>query len=391
METRMETRTAPPLHLRRESSPLAARILWAAVLFGIFCLGWISTAKADFIRQAKASPILSTELPDLVEKVLPGVANISSTKISRTMTYGMDEFFRLWQVPKENSQSSMGSGFVISKDGFVITNNHVIDQADEVVVTLLDRKSYKARVVGRDDKLDLALLRIRDKDGSVPAGLQPITMGDSSKVRIAEPIFAVGNPFGLQHTVTTGIISAKNRTIGVGPLDDFLQTDASINPGNSGGPLFNFKGEVIGINTVIFSRTGQSAGLGFAIPVNSAKAVLDDLKKYGRVPRAWLGLLGQPITGPIREHYDLPVESGIILANLVQGAPAQAAGLRIGDILVEVAGTSVGDNSEVEREVYRKKPGETIVVKIRRKTRTLEVKVKLQELPKLDRLPPGII
>lgn len=379
----METRMEPRLHSRRESSPLSARILWAAVLFGIFCLGWISTVKA--------SPILSTELPDLVEKVLPGVANISSTKISRTMTYGMDEFFRLWQVPKENSQSSMGSGFVISKDGYVITNNHVIDQADEVVVTLLDRKSYKARVVGRDDKLDLALLRIRDKDGSVPAGLQPITMGDSSKVRIAEPIFAVGNPFGLQHTVTTGIISAKNRTIGVGPLDDFLQTDASINPGNSGGPLFNFKGEVIGINTVIFSRTGQSAGLGFAIPVNSAKAVLDDLKKYGRVPRAWLGLLGQPITGPIREHYDLPVESGIILANLVQGGPAQAAGLRIGDILIEVAGTAVGDNSEVEREVYRKKPGETIAVKIRRKARTVEIKVKLQELPKLDRLPPGII
>ncbi len=376
----METR---PLPSREFKENRGARLLWLAVLFGIFCLGWLSTVRA--------APVLSTELPDLVEKVLPGVANISSTKILRTMSYGMDEFFQLWQVPKEHPQSSMGSGFVISKDGFVITNNHVVEGADEVVVTLLNRKTYKARIIGRDDKLDIALLRIRDDAGAAPKDLAPITMGDSTKVRIAEPIFAVGNPFGLQHTVTTGIISAKDRTIGIGPLDNFLQTDASINPGNSGGPLFNFRGEVIGVNTVIFSRTGQSAGLGFAIPIHEVRATLEDLKKYGRVPRPWLGILAQPMTGAIASHYDLPIDEGVILANLVQGAPAQKAGLRIGDILVSINGTAVKENAQVERELYRKKPGDTVTIKFLRKDKEMERKVKLAELPKLDRLPQGII
>lgn len=335
--------------------------------------------------------VLATELPDLVEKILPGVANISSTKIQKVMTYGMDEYFRLWGLPKEQPQSSMGSGFVISKDGYVITNSHVVDEADEVIVTLYNRKTYKARIIGRDQKLDLALLRIRDKDGSVPTDLVASVMGDSSKTRIAEPVFAVGNPFGLGHSVTTGIISAKNRTIGVGPLDNFLQTDASINPGNSGGPLFNLKGEVIGINTVIFSRTGQSAGLGFAIPMNEAKAILDDLKKFGRVPRPWLGILGQPISGALQAYYGLPIDHGIVLANLVEGGPSQGAGLRIGDILVSVNSVEVRENSEVERELYKKKPGDVVSIKIMRKTKILDLKVKLEELPKLDRLPQGII
>ncbi len=359
------------------------RLLLAAVLLGIFCLAWISTARA--------SAIVATELPDLVEKILPGVANISSIKIEKTMAYGMDEYFRLWGVPKEHPQTSMGSGFVLSKDGYVITNNHVVEGADEVNVILFNRKNYKARIVGRDDKLDVALLRIRDTDGSAPPDLVPLTMGDVSKVRIAEPVFAVGNPFGLGHTVTSGIISAKNRTIGVGPLDNFLQTDASINPGNSGGPLFNFKGEVIGINTVIFSRTGQSAGLGFAIPINAVKDALDDLKKFGRVPRPWLGILGQPVNEAIQAYYHLSVDHGVILANLVDGGPSATAGLQVGDILTSVAGTEVKENSDVERELYKKKPTDIVAVKILRKGKTVELKVKLAELPKLNRLPQGII
>jgi serine protease Do len=260
-----------------------------------------------------------------------------------------------------------------------------------VNVILYNRKSYKARIIGRDDKLDLALLRIRDKDGTVPADLVPETLGDSSKVRIAETVFAVGNPFGLSSTVTAGIISAKNRTIGVGPLDDFLQTDASINPGNSGGPLFNLKGEVIGINTVIFSRTGQNAGLGFAIPVNSARNVLEDLKKYGRVPRPWLGILGQTVTPGLAQYYDLPSDHGVIVANLVEGAPAEDGGIRIGDIIVEVDSVAVKDNVEVERELYKKKPGDRIAAKVRRKGRIVDLKLKLEELPRLDRLPQGVI
>ncbi|MBC7387366.1 MAG: trypsin-like peptidase domain-containing protein [Cryobacterium sp.] len=362
-------------------SPL---LLWLIVLLGIFGLGWLSTAKA--------AGITSSELPDLVEKILPGVANISSTKLNHVMTYGMDQYLQLWGVPKEQPQTSMGSGFIFSKDGYVITNNHVIAEADEVIVTLLDRKSYKARIIGRDDKLDLALLRIRDdKTGAVPPNLHIVTLGDSSKTRIAEPVFAVGNPFGLGHSVTTGIISAKNRTIGIGPLDNFLQTDASINPGNSGGPLFNMKGEVIGINTVIFSKIGQSAGLGFAIPINEAKAVIEDLKKFGRVPRPWLGILGQPISGPLQAYYDLPIDHGILLANLVADAPGETAGLRIGDIITSAEGNEVRENAEVEREIYKKKPGEILTLKVRRNGRDLVLKVKLAELPKLDRLPQGII
>ncbi len=358
-------------------------LLWGILITTIFILGWITSARANVT--------LSTELPDLVEKILPGVANISSTKIQKVMAYGMDDFFQTWGIPKEQRQSSMGSGFVISKDGYVLTNNHVVDDADEVMVTLFNRKAYKAKIIGRDEKLDLALLRIRDKDGTVPSDLVVSVMGDSAKTRIAEPVFAVGNPFGLGHSVTTGIISAKNRTIGVGPMDNFLQTDASINPGNSGGPLFNFKGEVIGVNTVIFSKSGQSAGLGFAIPMNEAKAILDDLKKYGRVPRPWLGILGQPISSALQAYYGLPVDHGVILANLVQGGPSESAGLRVGDILVSVNGTEIRENAEVERELYKKKPGDTVAVKVMRKTKTLELKVKLDELPKLNRLPQGII
>jgi serine protease Do len=360
-----------------------ARLLWAAVLLGIFCLAWIASARA--------SAIIATELPDLVEKILPGVANISSIKIEKTMSYGMDEYFQLRGIPKEHPQTSMGSGFILSKDGYVITNNHVVEGADEVNVILYNRKSYKARIVGRDDKLDVALLRIRDKDGSIPADLSPLTMSDATKVRIAEPVFAVGNPFGLGHTVTSGIISAKNRTIGVGPLDNFLQTDASINPGNSGGPLFNFKGEVIGINTVIFSRAGQSAGIGFAIPINAVKDELEDLKKFGRVPRPWLGILGQPVNEAIQTYYHLPVDHGVILANLVDGGPSIDAGLAVGDILLSVNGADVKENSDVERELYKKKPTDTVAVKVLRKGKTVELKVKLAELPKLNRLPPGII
>jgi len=355
------------------------------------CLTLILSASFFSPAPAHASAILSAELPDLVEKILPGVVNISTTTTQRVTLYGMDDFFNLYGVPKEQQQQSMGSGFIISKDGFVLTNNHVVNGADEIIVTLLNRKSYKAKLIGTDPKIDLALLRIRDKDGNVPGDLSPVPFGDSEKVRIAEPVFAVGNPFGLQHTVTTGIISAKNRTIGLGPLDNFLQTDASINPGNSGGPLFNFKGEVIGINTSIFSKTGQSAGLGFSIPVNEAKDVLDDLKKYGRVPRPWLGLLGQSMNSRIQSYYHLPLSEGILVVNLVEGAPAYRMGLRRGDIITHVDGDAVNENADIERELYKKKPGQTVTIKVRRGGQTIEKKTKLDELPKANRLPEGLI
>jgi serine protease Do len=353
----------------------------------------LSISLTSAIGPAQASGILSAELPDLVEKILPGVVNISTVKVQRTTVYGMDEYFKLFGVPQEQQQQSMGSGFIISKDGYVLTNNHVIEEADEVLVTLLNKKTYKARIIGKDPKLDLALLRIRDDEGKTPSDLSPLSLGNSDLVRIAEPVFAVGNPFGLQHTVTTGIISAKNRTIGLGPLDNFLQTDASINPGNSGGPLFNFKGEVIGMNTSIFSRTGQSAGLGFSIPVNEAKKVLEDLKKFGRVPRPWIGILGQSVSPRLQAYYQLPVSEGVLIVNLVSGAPGILSGLTRGDIVVQVDGDKVSENADIEREIYRKRPNETVTVKVRRGRKTLDFKIKLDEIPKLDnaKIPQGLI
>lgn len=347
-------------------------------------------------RRAWASGLGPSELPDLVERVSPGVVNISSTTVvAMRRGGGWDDFMQLWGIPRERKQTSLGSGFIIDAEGYVLTNNHVIADATEVVLTLLDKKQYTARLIGTDPKTDLALLQIRERGrigSSVPTGLKSVPLGDSERVRIGESIFAVGNPFALQHTVTAGIISAKNRTIGIGPLDNFLQTDAAINPGNSGGPLFNLRGEVIGINTVIYSQVGQSSGVGFAIPINEAKSVLADLKRYGRVPRPWLGILSERVTPQIAAYYRLPVERGVVIYNLVVGSPADRLGLKQGDIITRVAKTEVSEPQELERELYKLRPNESVALEVKRGRRTLQLSAKLTELP--DRsagLPQGVI
>ncbi len=362
----------------------------------IICPSLVAAAIGVFLTFAYPSlawsgALQGEELPDMVERVSPGVANISSTTIVHTSSYGMDAYFQLFLIPRERKQTSLGSGFIIDKDGYAITNNHVVDHADEVMVTLNDQRQFKAKIIGKDEKMDLALIQIRDKNGQTPPDLKPVSLGDSEQVRIAETVVAVGNPFGLQNTVTRGIISAKNRTIGLGPFDNFLQTDASINPGNSGGPLFNSSGKVIGINSAIRSETGQSSGLGFAIPINEAKKLLPDLKRYGRVPRPWLGILAERMTPQLQQYYELPVNSGVLIYNLVQGAPADRAGLEEGDILVEINQEKTKDPYEVERILAKLKPLETVKLKIHRGKRILEISVKLDELPRLKQLPKGII
>ncbi len=354
---------------------------------------WLFLALALPGTPGFSGTIAPQELPDLVEKVLPGVVNISTTTISQQTLEGMEDFFQFWGIPRERKQSSLGSGFIINaEEGLVITNHHVVSRATEVQVSLVDKKSYPARILGSDPKLDLALLRITDgKTSRPPPGLRSVPMGDSDQVRIAEPVFAVGNPFSLQHTVTVGIISAKNRTIGIGPLDNFLQTDASINPGNSGGPLFNFKGEVIGINTAIFSRSGQSGGLGFAIPVNEARSAIDALKRYGRVPRPWLGILTERVTPALSRYYGLGSQEGVLIYRLVQRAPAARAGLRSGDIIVTVDGNRVQDAYDIERLMYRKKPNDTVMLGVVRGEATLERSVKMSELPTTEELPQGML
>ncbi len=347
------------------------------------------------IQPSQASPAQAlssqSELPDLVEKVMPGVVNISSTTIIANGSPGMEDFLRHWGIPTERKQSSLGSGFVIDTDGFVITNNHVVANADEVIVTFHDKRSYSAKIIGKDQKLDIALLRIREKGKSTaPVGLTAVLLANSDTTRIGEPVFAVGNPFGLQHTVTAGIISAKNRTIGLGPFDNFLQTDASVNPGNSGGPLFNFKGEVTGINTVIYSKVGQSGGLNFAIPINELKTILPDLKRYGRVPRPWLGIVGERITPAIARHYRLSTEEGIVIYNLVEDGPAYHAKLQQGDIILSIEGLETKEVFDIERALSKHRPHEKITLKLKRGTQTLDKAITLEELPKLDALPEGI-
>jgi len=334
---------------------------------------------------------MSADLPDLVQGILPGVVNVSSTTVVNYQVYGMDDFMRMWGIPQERKQTSLGSGFIIDKDGFILTNNHVVDRATEVVVTLYDKRQFRAKIIGKDQKMDIALIQIRDKDHHVPDALQPVPLADSDKVRIAESVFAVGNPFGLQHTVTAGIISAKNRTIGQGPFDNFLQTDAAINPGNSGGPLFNSKAEVIGVNTMIYSNVQQSAGVGFAIPINEAKVLLSDLKRYGRVPRPWLGILGERMTPQLKQYYNLPSATGVLVYNLVESGPALKDGLERGDIIMSVDGIDTNEPNDIERALSKHKPNETAKLKFRRGTKTQDLQIHLEELPRLDNLPAGII
>lgn len=343
------------------------------------------------LYSADAAPLTPANFPDLVEKVLPGVVNVSSTTVSIEPVYGMDEFMRFWGIPQERKQTSLGSGFLINKDGFMITNNHVVRDAKEVIVTLYDKRQFKAKIIGTDQKVDLALLQIRDDNHKVPSNLSPVPLGDSSAVRIAESTFAVGNPFGLQHTVTAGIISAKNRTIGQGPFDDFIQTDASINPGNSGGPLFNSKGEVIGINTVIYSRTGQSGGLGFAIPINEAKRIIPDLQRYGRVPRPWLGVLGERMTPQLQQYYQMGTSKGVFIYNLVENGPADLAGIRQGDIVQTIQGTEITEPYDIERSLAKLKPKDTATIRVQRGRSHKDFQIKLEELPKLENLPQGIM
>jgi serine protease Do len=303
----------------------------------------------------------------------------------------MDDFFLHWGIPQERKQTSLGSGFIIDQDGFILTNNHVVEQASEVLVTLFDKRQYRAKIIGTDDKMDLALLQIRDQERRVPTNLKAISLGDSDSVRIGETVVAVGNPFGLQNTVTKGIISAKNRTIGLGPFDNFLQTDASINPGNSGGPLFNLRGEVIGVTTAIRSNTGQSGGLGFAIPINEAKKLIPDLKRYGRVPRPWLGILGERMTPQLEHYYELATSKGVLIYNLVENAPADSSGVQQGDILIDIEGQPILEPNDVERALAKYKPKDKIKLKVYRGRKSREISVKLEELPRLDHLPRGII
>jgi serine protease Do len=312
---------------------------------------------------------------DLAEKLKPSVVNISTTKTVRSgglrspfgqgspfgPNFGGDDFFERFfgDMPQRQfKQKSLGSGFIISHDGYIFTNNHVVEQADKILVKLSDGKEYEAKVIGKDAKTDIALIKIKPND-SLPVA----ETGDSEKLRVGDWVLAIGNPFGLEQTVTAGIVSAKGRVIGAGPYDNFIQTDASINPGNSGGPLFNMEGKVVGINTAIVA---QGQGIGFAIPISMAKNILPDLKAKGKVTRGWLGVSVQEINEDIAKSMKLKDKNGALISDVFKGDPADKAGLKSGDIVTEINGKPVKDMHELLLMIAGFRVGETIKVKILR-------------------------
>jgi serine protease Do len=284
-----------------------------------------------------------------------------------------DRFFRD-QMPRDFKQQSLGTGFIIDKEGYILTNNHVVEKTDEIKVTLADKKAYVAKIVGRDQKTDLALIKI-DPDEAVAA----LPLGDSDRLEVGEWVVAIGNPFGLGHTVTAGIVSAKYRRIGAGSYDNFIQTDASINPGNSGGPLLNTSGEVIGINTAIFSRGGGSIGIGFAIPVKMAKDLLPQLKT-GKVVRGWLGVMIQSITPELQEKLKLKSEMGALVADVTEGGPADKAGIERGDVIVRFDGVEVEEMNDLPYLVASTPVGKQVTVEAIRKGDTKRFRVTIGEL-----------
>ena len=330
-------------------TPATRSLVTAAVLVLVAIAFFPSTLRANDLEH----------LPELVEKLKPSVVNISTTSIRKVTPYPFfgpgedpfEQFFKRFfgEVPqREYRQRGLGSGFIISRDGYIVTNNHVIEKATDVKVVLADGETYEAKVVGADPKTDIALLKIKPK-GRLPA----VKFGDSDKLQIGEWVIAIGNPFGLGHTVTTGIVSAKGRTLGLGAYDNFIQTDAAINPGNSGGPLFNLKGEVVGVNTAIVAG-GQ--GIGFAIPINMVEYLVEQLKTKGKVVRGWLGVLVQRITPELAESLHLPSTEGALVSDVTPGGPAAKAGIKRGDVIVEFNGHPVREMSDLPRLVAMTRP-----------------------------------
>ena len=358
-------------------------------------LDWLSPSRAVNIMAESGSPELRSpgQLPDFVElakKMRPVVVNISTTQVSEgrgQQEFGNpfaedDPFNDFWKrffggpVPRgPQRQRSLGSGFIIDADGSILTNNHVVENAQKIVVKLSDEQEYEAKVVGRDPKTDIAIIKINAKSGLTAAGL-----GDSDNLEVGEWVMAIGNPFGLDSTVTSGIVSAKGRHIGQGPYDNFIQTDASINPGNSGGPLINLRGEVIGINTAIFSRSGGNIGIGFAIPINLVKELLPQLKGKGKVTRGYLGVLIQKVTPEIAESLGMDKGRGALVANVSKDGPAEKAGVKVGDVIIEFDGKEIRDSGDLPIIVARTPVDRKVRMKVLRDKKEMQLTVSVGEL-----------
>ncbi|NOX21245.1 MAG: DegQ family serine endoprotease [Nitrospirae bacterium] len=324
---------------------------------------------------------INRDFADVVRSVSPAVVNISTTKRYQgtgTLNDGFFDFFNPFhRGPRQYKEQSLGSGVIISQDGYIITNHHVIEQADEIRVTLYDRRSFKARVVGADPKTDIALIKIKE------SGLPTIPWGNSDTLSVGEFVLAIGNPFGLSHTVTMGIVSAVGRAnVGIADYEDFIQTDAAINPGNSGGPLVNTKGELVGINTAIFSRSGGYQGIGFAVPSNMVRAVIEQLMKKGKVVRGWLGVTIQDLTPELAREFGINKTTGALVSDVLRGSPADRAGIKRGDVIVRFDNKTVENVSMLRNLVAQSPIGSRKTIEVIRNRRPKRLTVVVAELPK---------
>ncbi|MBN1381862.1 MAG: DegQ family serine endoprotease [Deltaproteobacteria bacterium] len=372
-----------------------------AFLIGFFVVSLIEVLRSSFgpgpdVQTASAVSTVETvntpsTFADLAERLKPAVVNISTTKTIQSRRGGMlrspfggqspfdryfggDDFFERFfgDIPRrEFQQKSLGSGFIITNDGYIFTNNHVVEQADKILVKLSDGKEYEAKIIGKDAKTDIALIKIKP-DHDLPIA----ELGDSENLRVGEWVMAIGNPFGLEQTVTAGIVSAKGRVIGAGPYDNFIQTDASINPGNSGGPLFNMEGKVIGINTAIVA---QGQGIGFAIPISMAKDILPALKSKGKVTRAWLGVSVQDITEDIAKSLNKKDLNGALISEVFKGDPADRAGLKAGDIIIMVKGKEIKNTHDLLLTIASLHVGDKVNVRVLRDGKEKEFQVVVEE------------
>ena len=336
------------------------------------------------IASAKTAP---NSFANLAEKLSPSVVNISTTTIIEQRSKEMpsfppgspfEDFFKQFEKPGQNKKrkaQALGSGFIIDKAGYVITNNHVIDNAEKIMVTLYDDTSFEASVVGKDPKTDLALLKIIPKK----IVLTEVNFGNSDKLRVGDWVMAIGNPFGFGGSVTAGIVSARGRGLS-GPYDDYIQTDASINKGNSGGPLFDMDGKVVGINTAIFSQSGGSVGIGFAVSSNLAKQVTDQLKAFGRTKRGWLGVLIQEISKEIAESLGMESVKGALVSAATEDGPAYKAGVKTGDVILKFNGIDISAMKELPKVVAGTPVGKSVPLVVWRAGKELTFKVVLGEL-----------
>jgi serine protease Do len=357
----------------------------AGALFFALTFGYLQ--KSDNNTQVLSPQVAAAEsikgsmqdFVSLVKKVKPAVVKvISESIVERGLSpFGDDLFDRFFNLPQRRRRErveGVGSGFFISADGYLITNNHVVKDAVKIKILTLDNQNFTARKVGTDPKTDLALLKVKGKN------LPYIELGDSSKAEVGEWVLAIGNPLNQDLSVTSGIISAKGRQLGIAEYEDFLQTDAAINRGNSGGPLINMEGKVIGINSVIISPVGGNVGIGFAIPSNMAKKVVTDLKARGRVVRGWLGVSIQELTKTEAKQFDLPV-AGVIIITVEDNSPAEKAGLKRYDLIVEVSGERVKTGADLKTRIAESSPGDTVELTIYRETEKKKIKVTVGEAP----------